>query len=1842
MMMTKENDCDRCQNAADTSFSSGGMMMVRALVLMFFCKIVVFSGSVARADSFDLESWKSSPRGQWVDQGVWNSENPAPWLKFIEESNPDCANRWYVTVGPLGLTSYFHDRDDYRTYPAFRAKAPVGLSDEYGSLFNSIEIRNLHSQSPSSGLLQPGDLLLSMDGHYFEAGALSFRNDRFLRTTRRQFQPHVGQLLDTAEGNGTVRLGVLRFPENYVPTPQSGVRSWSIKQDLINTPATLDLPLGDVGCFQITKTSGSYDLTEGADFLKLVNSQGDWIDLAINEGEPIGQQVEVPEGGDWRLVGQLTSKSAAQFSVSGLTRSALPANLQQYYQEIDVPLDQIGSFGAEYHPEGEKARNYRAILAHRIAMQQKPDGSWDLNGSNLPAFAASACGYALLSTGDPQYTEHVRKAAAYVANPPSLENWSYTNGFQLAFLSDYYLQTGDASVVLGIKRQVKNIRRYIQADYTAGHKESPGYGGTGWVGAGSQIALGLAVAAEAGLADADDLNLLDQMLARIRELGRSGAMIYKRGKSTTTNKVHGGGCSSGPYFIASLLRGGNASFTRLAQKRYSQGPYGNEDDGHATQTLHFIFSNLAIANASDESHIKNMSQLAWRYTLCRDPFGFLGKNKYEIEHHSGDGAVGYPIWRTAGALLVHNAHRKNLALTGKADYRSPAKETADLIHEERELYNLMLRSWSLAEAVMGSDAPVSFAAALAQLRAFTPRRQWDSDLRSWLTTNAPIVGFDILALPNDPAGGSRGQLVELIHLFGIESAFDEKNGENHLLLNPCPLAVTSGFEARDRLLSQGHFKMKDLTLTLRDPVGDVLTTPVSYSVSGAVGDEHEMRETFPSTIIIPNRKKFEVDVSYSIGSLVVNYTVPIIYPVADNREPNPIINIFQVDAGVLDDFSGNGYAGRLVMDTGRTFGFELWKEGFHGCMLRGATYRITLAMGDIWAYQLKGWQEITRSARDVPIQSITGPDGLDMSFLADRDTGTGIYCSKNSQFTITLDQPQEITSLYVSGLEVHHKVEALVGGSWVLVRNMSVTNLRPIAPTTSDQFRITINQNGYWSGVAFIRPEGNEYMPRSTWFKEASEYDGHSAPTNSPPTANDTTIDLEYTSIAKVVIGSVDAWDSDPGDSLLYSLTGGNAGGMFEIDAFTGEITLLEKLDIYTPETYSLTYSVRDFGFLTSTGSITIQVLNLPVRNDHLVKDGSLYLANQWKVQLPDADTIGYVSMDALIDSSITNFDLAIIAGNVTRRQNNIYQWRGDTDIVIAGGTLDYSASSPSGSTQRVLRMYDTSSLTMIKGAFKLWGGKSIEMQGESQIIIRGGSFSAGGLNLNGADSSLVFETGNGIVLLNSISIQPEKYINFLTSSAGTLEVSNKDLAYYQSLWDAGQIRHDGKNEGAFLDSFLVEGRKLSLIVNEDTDNDGLSDDWEIAYFGNLTTTDGTGDADADNDGLLDSEEFDYGTDPTRRDTDGDGFSDLLEITQSTNPNSALSKPGALYDGLFAWWKLDQSGATKALDSSGNGRDGVISGSPTWGAGSSGAALHLDGVNDKVTFTIPEPTTFPAYTVALWVKSNQLATTNYASVFNNNSSGSDFQLDTNGGNPGNYQYRGSSTQTMGKVTTGWQHLAVSFDGSTTQLYLNGKQVRSFSGVTGNVFGQLQLGVNRNGQLFFAGMVDEMMVWDRSLNAVDISVLAGVATNPGAMTYDEYVFIYSLSGEEAAPLADPDGDGMSNLEEWAMGGSDPTKSTDGFPPHTQIKTVGDDQYFEISWLHRTGGTWTGTDYQVGNLTYSPEGASDLSSWNAPLNAASPAWDLPAAPDGFEWASTLLADPAAFTKKGFLRIKLTHQP
>ena len=101
----------------------------------------------------------------------------------------------------------------------------------------------------------------------------------------------------------------------------------------------------------------------------------------------------------------------------------------------------------------------------------------------------------------------------------------------------------------------------------------------------------------------------------------------------------------------------------------------------------------------------------------------------------------------------------------------------------------------------------------------------------------------------------------------------------------------------------------------------------------------------------------------------------------------------------------------------------------------------------------------------------------------------------------------------------------------------------------------------------------------------------------------------------------------------------------------------------------------------------------------------------------------------------------------------------------------------------------------------------------------------------------------------------------------------------YDTSWNGGDC-------DAFVSKF--DGNLSAGGASSDADSDGLPDNWENQYFGNLNQGPNN---DYDNDGLTNLEEYNYVTNPTKLDTDDDRYSDKEEIDAGTNPTDPNDYP---------------------------------------------------------------------------------------------------------------------------------------------------------------------------------------------------------------------------------------------------------------------------------------------------------------------------------------------------------------
>lgn len=198
--------------------------------------------------------------------------------------------------------------------------------------------------------------------------------------------------------------------------------------------------------------------------------------------------------------------------------------------------------------------------------------------------------------------------------------------------------------------------------------------------------------------------------------------------------------------------------------------------------------------------------------------------------------------------------------------------------------------------------------------------------------------------------------------------------------------------------------------------------------------------------------------------------------------------------------------------------------------------------------------------------------------------------------------------------------------------------------------------------------------------------------------------------------------------------------------------------------------------------------------------------------------------------------------------------------------------------------------------------------------------------------------------------------------------------------------------------------------------------------------------------------------------------------------------------GPVAWYKLDGD----ATDSSGNGYDGTASG-PTYETGKVGQAARFDGTDDYISlpsgaYSVVDEAS--PWSFSAWAK---LDTTSPA---DNPAAVIDFRDSTT--NAATVQYQSSGTEwevyafnSTGYIsgptaTTEWTHLAVTFDGSTVTLYVDGASAGADASVTptGIVADSLAIGGRGDGPtaLSFDGLIDEVRIYDYALSPDEVSAL----------------------------------------------------------------------------------------------------------------------------------------------------------
>ncbi len=301
---------------------------------------------------------------------------------------------------------------------------------------------------------------------------------------------------------------------------------------------------------------------------------------------------------------------------------------------------------------------------------------------------------------------------------------------------------------------------------------------------------------------------------------------------------------------------------------------------------------------------------------------------------------------------------------------------------------------------------------------------------------------------------------------------------------------------------------------------------------------------------------------------------------------------------------------------------------------------------------------------------------------------------------------------------------------------------------------------------------------------------------------------------------------------------------------------------------------------------------------------------------------------------------------------------------------------------------------------------------------------------------------------------------------------------------------------------------------------------------------------------------------------------------------------------LVVAYNFDQSG-TPATDRSMYANNGTVSGA-TWTAIGAGGALSFDGVNDKVTIPNSSSTqvgdkfTFEARIRPAALPAN---TSNY--IWGSGPNG-----------PLAHIYNGKLTlrkggasdlvSSTGSLTTGqWYHVALTKNGSTNKLYIDGQDV------TGSVTNQTMAAVTTGFTLasngtyadkWFNGLMDDVRIYNRALGAQEI--LDNSTTPVAAAETSTVTSTTTYSPTTGKPVSVSDGsrtvtsafDSVGRISSYTD--ADGTQSSYTFDTAGRLSTVNDTKGTQTRSYDATTGDLTGlNDTQAGSFsaTYNADGA-----------------------------------------------------
>jgi hypothetical protein len=215
------------------------------------------------------------------------------------------------------------------------------------------------------------------------------------------------------------------------------------------------------------------------------------------------------------------------------------------------------------------------------------------------------------------------------------------------------------------------------------------------------------------------------------------------------------------------------------------------------------------------------------------------------------------------------------------------------------------------------------------------------------------------------------------------------------------------------------------------------------------------------------------------------------------------------------------------------------------------------------------------------------------------------------------------------------------------------------------------------------------------------------------------------------------------------------------------------------------------------------------------------------------------------------------------------------------------------------------------------------------------------------------------------------------------------------------------------------------------------------------------------------------------------GYSAIVKATTTAVAAAA--------NGLVAAYAFNEGAGTTVADVSGNGNTGTINRATWTSTGKHGSALNFNGTDAIVTINAsPSLNVSASMTLEAWIYPTaqqsgwRTILQREVDAYFLNASNSTGNLRPSGGGTFNGAVDYVGGPSANPVNT-WTHVALTYNGTTLQLYVNGIQVSSkaMSGAIQTNSSPLRIGGNSPYGEYFNGRIDEVRIYNRALSQAEI-------------------------------------------------------------------------------------------------------------------------------------------------------------